>query len=327
MKGWTEAVTRRRSLVIGGLGVALGGPVLLAARARGQAQGLVLEMPEAVQNDRGFPGTLGFCLLDTGTGQVAGASSHLDEHFAMCSSFKLSLAAHVLHLAQQGRLKLDERVTYTQDFITPLGHVPATQAHLAQGMTVLELCEAAVTVSDNAAANLLLARSGGPAGLTAFWRGLGDAVTRLDDIEPALNHVPLGSLRNTTTPRAMAQTLARLLLGPTLSQPHRDLLAGWMHASTTGLKRLRAGIPADWWAGDKTGTGTPEDAPAYYVDLALLRPPGRAPLVVAAFLRSDGPRPEMDPHAETRLAAMMKEAVWAWQQGVQVRYVRDTEHR
>jgi beta-lactamase class A len=318
-----RAVMHRRSLVIGGLGAALGSRTLLAA----PAQALALEVPDAVQNDRGFPGTLGFCLLDTATGKVAGASSHLDERFAMCSSFKLSLAAHVLHLAQQGRLRLDERVSYTEAFLRPLGHVPVTRAHQAQGMTVLELCEAAVTVSDNAAANLLMVRSGGPGGLTAFWRMLGDSFSRLDDVEPALNRVPLGGERNTSTPRAMAQTVAKILLGPTLVQPHRDLLAGWMHASTTGLKRLRAGIPADWWAGDKTGTGTPDDAPACYVDLALLRPPRQAPLVAAAFLRSDRPRPDMDPHAETRIAAMMKEAVWAWQQGNEVRYVRDTERR
>lgn len=255
-------------------------------------------------------GTLGFYLLDTATGQ--GFGERMDERFAMCSSFKLSLAAHVLHLAQQGRTDLAQNVTYTEAFVAALGHTPDTRAHLSTGMSVLDLARASVVNSDNAAANLLLERSGGPEALTAFWRALGDQTTRLDAIEPALNRVPLGEIRNTSTPRAMAHTVAALLTGPLLTPAHRSLLLDWMHESATGLKRIRAGVPQGWWAGDKTGTASYDDAPAYCVDLAFLRPPGHAPLIATAFLRITGPHAEITPAAEARIAQAARAGLQRW---------------
>lgn len=247
----------------------------------------------------GTAGTLGYCILDTGTGQVL-AAVRADERFAFCSAFKLSLAALVLQRAQMGRLNLGEVIHY--DASALMGVSPVTAAHLASGITYAQLAEAVVVYSDNAGANLLLKALGGPLALTRFWRSLGDTVSRLDDIEPALNRVPPGELRNTTTPRAMAQVLAKILTGDVLTAPHRGQLLDWMHASATGLRRIRAGLPADWWAGDKTGTGQPADVAGTYVDLAIIRPPGRAPLIATAFLTANGPQTHIDPVAEHALA-------------------------
>jgi beta-lactamase class A len=137
-------------------------------------------------------------------------------------------------------------------------------------------------------------------------------VTRLDANEPSLNRVPLGEERNTSTPRAMAHTVAALLTGPLLTAPHRTLLLDWMHESATGLKRIRAGVPQGWWAGDKTGTASYDDAPAYCVDLAYLRPPGHAPLIATAFLRVDGPHAGITPAAEARIAQAARAALQRW---------------
>lgn len=274
------------------------------------ALGAGAALPRLALADSALVGTLGFYLLDTATGQ--GFGERTDERFAMCSSFKLSLAAHVLHLAQQGRIDLTQVVTYSEAFVAALGHTPDTKAHLATGMSVLDLARAAVVNSDNAAANLLLARSGGPEGLTAFWRALGDKTTRLDANETSLNRVPLGEVSNTSTPRAMAHTVAALLTGPLLTPAHRTLLLDWMHESATGLKRIRAGLPKEWWAGDKTGTASYDDAPAYCVDLAYIRPPGRKPLIAAAFLRIDGPHAEITPAAEARIADAARAAIQRW---------------
>jgi beta-lactamase class A len=275
------------------------------------ALGAGAALPRLALAQPGAPiGTLGFYLLDTATGQ--GFGERMDERFAMCSSFKLSLAAHVLHLAQQGRIDLTQTVTYSEAFVAALGHAPDTKAHLSTGMSVLDLARASVVNSDNAAANLLLERSGGPEALTAFWRTLGDTTTRLDAIEPGLNRVPLGEVRNTSTPRAMAHTVAALLTGPLLTPAHRTMLLGWMHESATGLKRIRAGLPKDWWAGDKTGTASYDDAPAYCVDLAYIRPPGRKPLIATAFLRVDGPHAEITPAAEARIADAARAGLQRW---------------
>jgi beta-lactamase class A len=162
-----------------------------------------------------------------------------------------------------------------------LKYAPITSKHVGgAGMTLAELCEAAITVSDNTAANLLLASSGGPAGVTAFARRIGDDTTRLDRIEPALNDAIPGDPRDTSTPRAMAQTLRRLMLGDALSDAGRAQLVRWMTANTTGARRLRAGVPSDWRVADKTGTGDLGSTN----DIGVLWPPRRAPLVVVAYL-------------------------------------------
>ncbi|WP_231866892.1 class A beta-lactamase [Acetobacter malorum] len=167
-----------------------------------------------------------------------------NERFAVCSTFKASLVALVLLRVEQGHERLEDVVPYTQADVEKAAYAPVAQAHVeAGGLTVRILCQAALEQSDNACANLLLARVGGPAMLTRFWRSLGDAETRLDDWEPVLNRIPPSGLRNTTTPRAMAGTLEHVLFGDTLSVPSRTLLTEWLKGCRTGTHRLRAGLP------------------------------------------------------------------------------------
>jgi beta-lactamase class A len=150
------------------------------------------------------------------------------------------------------------------------------------------LCNAAVTVSDNTAANLLLNRIGGPEELTAFLRQCGDKVTRLDRNEPELNTNLPGDERDTTTPRAMAKTMNTILLGDVLSASNRDQLIQWLRDAKTGLGRLRGGLPSDWIAGDKTGTGVNGAAN----DVAIAWPPGRKPILIASYLSGSAASPE-----------------------------------
>ena len=222
-------------------------------------------------------GRLGVAVLDTGTGDLSG--HRLDERFPMCSTFKTLAAALVLARVDAGHERLDRRVVVARGDL--LEWAPVTSRHVGgAGMTVGELCEAAITVSDNTAANLLLASAGGPAAVTEFARRLGDPATRLDRNEPALNEAAPGDPRDTSTPRAMAQTLRKLLLDDGLSAASRARLVAWMTANTTGAKRLRAGLPAGWRVADKTGTGRLGTTN----DIGVLWPPGRPPLVVVAYL-------------------------------------------
>ncbi|WP_437689764.1 class A beta-lactamase [Sorangium sp. So ce176] len=225
-------------------------------------------------------GRLGVAALDTANGARIGHRA--GERFAMCSTFKSLLAACVLARVDQGQLTLDRRIAYRESDL--LEHAPVARARLAEGsLTVEELCAAAVEVSDNTAANLLLAQIGGPAGLTAYLRGLGDQVTRLDRDEPALNTNLPGDPRDTSTPDAMTDTYRSLLVGDrALREASRARLKAWMVRATTGLARLRAGLPRDWVVGDKTGTG--ENGIAN--DVAVAWPPSRAPIVVACFVEA-----------------------------------------
>ncbi len=219
-------------------------------------------------------GRLGVFALDTGSGRSF--THRADERFLMCSTTKLVFAGAVLKRVDAGEERLDRWVSYGAKDLD-VGYAPDTKAHLTEGrMSVEALCRAAITHSDNGAANLILASLGGPAAVTRFARGLGDEVTRFDRAELALNR--RDGERDTTTPRAYAATTRALLLGAALSPASRDLLNRWMVDCTTGLARIRAGVPAGWTVGDKTGTAEP-----FANDVALLRPPGGSPIVVTAF--------------------------------------------
>lgn len=221
-------------------------------------------------------GRLGVAVLDTASGALAG--HRLDERFPMCSTFKVLAVALVLARVDAGKERLERRVAIAPAEL--LEWSPVTGQHVGGELSVAELCAAAITVSDNTAANLLLASVGGPAALTDFLRRNGDPATRLDRTEPTLNEAAPGDPRDTSTPRAMAQTLHALALGGALSQASRAQLVRWMAGSTTGAKRLRAGVPSDWRVADKTGTGRLGTTN----DVGLLWPPRRAPLVVVGYL-------------------------------------------
>ena len=222
-------------------------------------------------------GRFGVALLDTASGVQAGYRT--DERFPMCSTFKLLAVAAVLARADKGKEQLERVVRFTQkDIVT---YSPATETRVGDaGMSIKELCAAAITLSDNTAANLLLATIGGPAGLTSFARTLGDDITRLDRIEPDLNEALPGDPRDTSTPAAMVSDLRALALGNALSPSSKAQLTQWLIQNKTGDKRLRAGLPTGWKVGDKTGSGARGTAN----DLAIVWPPQHAPVLVSVFL-------------------------------------------
>lgn len=225
----------------------------------------------------GSGGRLGVALLDGGNGELSG--HRVDERFPMCSTFKFLLAAAVLRRVDGGEESLQRRVPIHERDL--LDHSPVTARYVGEaGLSVAELCRATLIWSDNAAANLLLPSLGGPPGVTAFARGLGDGVTRLDRDEPSLNSAMPGDPRDTTTPAAMAGDLRRVLLGDALSPGSREQLVRWMRGNRTGDARLRAGLPPDWPIADKTGAG----ANGTSNHVAAVWPPGRPPLLLACYL-------------------------------------------
>jgi beta-lactamase class A len=246
------------------------------ARAPGAAPDDASALDRLAALERTHGGRLGVAVLETGSGRRL--LHRADERFPMCSTFKFLAAAQVLQRVDRGAEHLERRVVFPKEALVI--YSPVTEQHTgAPGMTLGEVCHAAVTVSDNTAGNLLLASGGGPEGFTAFLRSLGDSTSRLDRIEPFLNEALPGDPRDTTTPAAMLEDLRTLLLGEALSAASRAQLAEWLVATTTGATRLRAGLPEDWRAGDKTGTG----ANGVTNDVAIAWPPGRAPVLVAAY--------------------------------------------
>lgn len=220
-------------------------------------------------------GRLGVCAIDASSGRVI--AHRADERFPFCSTFKAMLSAAVLAQSVERPALLQQRVTYTRADL--VNYSPVSEKHVGEGMTVAALCEAAIQYSDNSAANLLMKLLGGPSAVTAYARSIGDDTFRLDRWETELNTALPGDLRDTTTPAAMAASMRVLMVGDALPAAQRAQLVAWMRGNKVGDKRLRAGVPAGWTVGDKTGTGdygTTNDA-------GVVWSPSRAPIAVAVY--------------------------------------------
>ncbi|PTQ70977.1 class A beta-lactamase [Pseudomonas sp. GV071] len=245
------------------------------------------------QLEGSFAGRLGVVALNTGNGEVL--SYRGEERFPLCSTFKAMLAAAILQRSSLTPGLLQERIRYQKSDL--VSYSPISEQHLQDGMTVAELCAATVQYSDNGAANLLMKLLDGPEGVTTFARSIGDHHFRLERWETELNTAIPGDLRDTTTPLAMVHSLHKLVLGEALPAPQRQQLQDWLRGNTTGGTRIRAGVPATWQVGDKTGTGDYGTSN----DVAVLWPPGKAPVVLALYLTQDAK--DASPRNETLVAA------------------------
>ena len=269
-------ISRRGFLVCGSgalAGLGLSGRLLLADAGAKFPETVMRAIP-ALEKASG--GRLGVAVLDTATG--ARASYRGAERFPLCSTFKALAAGAVLTKVDAGTERLDGMVRFAaKDLVT---YSPVTSTHVGSGMTLGEICAAALGYSDNTAGNLMLRAIGGPAGLTRFARSMGDEVTRLDRWETALNEALPGDPRDTTSPVAMVEDLRRLVFGRVLSAGSREQLKTWMLGCKTGDARLRAGVPKDWRVADKTGTGGRGTAN----DVGILWPPSRGEVIVTVYL-------------------------------------------
>lgn len=243
------------------------------AATRAAGQGSVDPVTKAILDiEARLQSRLGVSIRDLESGRSW--SHRSDERFPMCSTFKALAAAAVLARVDRGEDSLDRRVVFSSsDIVT---YSPVTKERVGEpGMTIGDICAAAVATSDNTAGNLMLKAIGGPEGLTRFLRGIGDVVSRLDRWETDLNEAKPGDPRDTTSPAALNATIETLVLGKVLSAGSRDQLATWLVGNKVGDTKVRAGLPMDWKVGDKTGAGEF----GTNNDTGIIWPPGRKPIV------------------------------------------------
>ncbi|GAA1235166.1 PEN family class A beta-lactamase, Bpc-type [Kitasatospora nipponensis] len=288
------------ALSTGGPAEAADGPPVDGAAPGGEASARALADLEREHGAR-----LGVFARNMVTGRRV--AYRADELFPICSVHKTITVAAVLRDLDRDGEFLARRIRYTQQDVTAAGYAPVTGTpeHLAGGMTVAELCAAAIDRSDNAADNLLLRELGGPAAITRFCRSIGDRVTRLDRWEPALNSAEPGRLTDTTSPAAIGRSHAKLVLGDALAPRDRRQLTAWLLANTTSAARFRAGLPSDWTLADKTGTGDYGTTN----DVGIAWTPDRTPVLLAVLsTRPDAGAPADEPlvaRAATLLAAAL----------------------
>ncbi|GHG13941.1 MULTISPECIES: class A beta-lactamase [Amycolatopsis] len=255
--------------------------------------------PDFAPLERSFDARLGVYALDTGSGREI--AHRADERFGYASTHKAFSAAAVLQ-----RTSLDglaKNLTYTRADLQP--NSPVTEKHVATGLPVRDAIDAALRYSDNTAANLLFRELGGPAGLAAALRGIGDTTTHVDRIEPGLNDLAPGDVRDTSTPRAMAGSLRAFAIGSALPPEKQTVLTDMMRANTTGAALIRAGAPAGWAVADKTGTGSY----ATRNDIAVVWPPGRAPIVLAVMSSRQAENADHDDRLIAQAAKLVLDAL------------------
>lgn len=220
-------------------------------------------------------GRLGVAVLDTANGNLTGW--RLDERFPMCSTSKVMAVAALLKRSEQQPQLIAKTLPVTRENL--VNYNPVTERHLGQTMTLAQLSAATLQYSDNAAMNMILNELGGPAAVTAFARQIGDTAFRLDRTEPTLNSALPGDPRDTTTPRAQALSLQKLVLTDGLAASQRQQLVSWMKGNTTGDASIRAGLPAGWKTGDKTGSGDYGTTN----DIAVVWPVSGASLLITTY--------------------------------------------
>jgi beta-lactamase class A len=280
--------SRRTALALGAAAaLSLGGGTAHALPATG---GITARLREL---EREHTARLGVYARNLRTGRTV--AYRADERFPMASVFKTLAAAAVLRDLDRDGEFLARRIRYTREYVTKSGYSPVTQEHVATGMTVGELCDATIRFSDNTAGNLLLKELGGPTAITRFARSIGDGVTRLDRWEPELNSAEPWRVTDTTSPRAIGLSYARLVLGDALEPRDRARLTDWLLRNTTSTEKFRKGLPADWLLADKTGGGRHGGAN----DVGVTWPPDGPPIVLSVLTT----QPEEDAPADNALVA------------------------
>jgi beta-lactamase class A len=301
----TESRLARRTVLALGAGTVLAAAIPLSGSAYASALGESDIVRQLRDLEREHAARLGVFACNTATGQSV--LYRADERFPMCSVFKTLAVAAVLRDRDRNGEFLAKCIRYTEKDVTDSGYAPITgkPENLANGMTVGELCAAAICYSDNAAGNLLLRQLGGPTAIIRFCRSVGDSTTRLDRWEPELNSAEPWRVTDTTSPRAIGQTYARLTLDEALTSQDSKRLTGWLLANTTSGERFRAGLPADWTIADKTGGGD------YGTnnDVGITWPPGRSPIVLAVLTTKHEPDAPADNPLIAKTAALLATAL------------------
>jgi len=262
---------RRHLLLAGGAALLCPAPLLFAA----PATSLAAAHTQLAALEQAAGGRLGVAAWRQGSERRV--AYRADERFPLASTFKAMLAGAVLARSVSQPGLLDQHVRYEKKELVT--YSPITEQHLADGMSVADLCAATLQYSDNSAANFLMTLLGGPQAVTAFARSIGNTVFQLERWETELNSAIPGDVRDTASPASMAHSLQQLLLGNSLPAPQRQQLDAWMRGNTTGDKRIRAGVPAGWQVADKTGSG----AYGSVNDIGVAYPPSGAPLVIAVY--------------------------------------------
>ncbi len=247
------ASSRRRSLLLAAIAAPVAGFTLPVAAGNSNISSRTAQ-EELKRIESAARGRLGVSALNMANDNRV--EYRAEERFPLCSTFKVMVAAAILQRSASEAQLLQKRIRYKKDQVEKSGYAPVTQKHLADGMTIAELCAATLQYSDNAAANFLMTELGGPAAVTAYMRSIGDDVFRLDRWEPELNSAIPGDERDTSTPAAVERSLEKIALGNALATPQREQLVSWLKGNTTGGKRMLAGVPRGWIVGDKTGTGS-----------------------------------------------------------------------
>ena len=261
------------------------------------------KLSEAVQAEENvLQARIGMAVFDANTGNTWHYRG--DERFPLNSTHKTFTCAALLAKVDGKLLSLDQTVSISKAMLVAYSPITERALH-PDALPLGRICQAAVSYSDNTAANIAFDAIGGAAGFAAYMRSIGDEHTRLDRKEPALNEARPGDVRDTTTPNAIVSSLRKTLLGDALSAAARAQLTQWMVDDQVAAALLRASLPPDWKIADKTGAG---DYGSRSI-IAVIWPPSMPPLVLGLYITQTKASLPASNQAIARIGAVLKASV------------------
>lgn len=223
------------------------------------------------------PGRLGIFAINTENGQII--EYRANEVFPTGCTSKVMGVSAVLKKSMSDPSLISTKIKYSVNDLAQWS--PVTGKYVSEGMTIKALCAASISFSDNTAMNLLLKHIGGVQGMNDFAKSIGDSSFRQDNDWPAEAYSGgVNNLKDSSTPKAMVESLRKLTLGDILGRPQRDLLTTWLIDTNTGSARIRSAIPNGWVVGNKTGTGGVFGSTN---DLAIIWPSKHEPLLIGVY--------------------------------------------
>jgi len=267
-------------------------------------EGLRSEIANCASSAQGRVGVMAM-LLETGES----VSLSGDQRSPMQSVYKFPIGMATLHLVDQGKLSLRQKVKVIKSEYVRSGQHSPIRDKFPQGvtLTIQDLLRYAVSESDGSASDVLLRVAGGPVAVMKYLHQLGIDGVIVADTEKEIGRDVSVQYRNWATPQSAVALLRALHEGKPLSSASRALLLKLMIETPTGMRRLKGLLPAGTIVAHKTGTSGTTDGMTHATnDIGIVTLPNGQHFAIAVFVS------DSKANAETREELIAKIARITW---------------
>lgn len=241
-------------------------------------------LPQIQQTAESIHAQIGVSALIIETGDTI--NFHQEQRFPMQSTYKFPIAMAILHLVDQGKFTLEQKITINQSEIIPRG-ASVIREKYPQGasLTLDELLRLNIAESDGTACDVLIRLAGGTQKVQDYISSIGIKEMRIATTEILQVSDDWTQYQNWSTPNAMTGLLKTFYKGNVLSKNSQSKLIEWMIGSVPGNKRLKGGLPANAIVAHKPGTsGTFRGLTRATNDVGIITLPDGNHLAISVFV-------------------------------------------